>query len=113
MNEFRTELPDVDLDFQHDRRDEAIEYLRQKYGQDNVANVSAFQSFGMKSVIKNISRVLDIPYMDAERASKVLDDKDFGDTLEDLVDRNGYEDLARYRDKYSEAWKHAVRLEGQ
>jgi DNA polymerase-3 subunit alpha len=119
MNEFRTELPDVDIDFAHTRRDEVRQYLIETYGQDHVADVISFQSFGMKSVIQAVTRVFDedIQYAEGIRATGDLDDYSAPEMaaldLESAASLPGHERLAGWRDKYPSQWKHACRLEGQ
>jgi DNA polymerase-3 subunit alpha len=113
MTEASEEMPDVDIDFQHNRRDEMKDYLFKKYGEDYVISIAAFQSFGMKSVIQAVARALDIDYAAAIRASRDLDDEAIGTTLEDVVDVPGHEKLAAFADDYPEAWEIALKLEGQ
>lgn len=113
MNDARAEMPDVDIDFQADRRDEVRQYLVDKYGEEQVADVAAFQSFGMKSVIKDLGRVFRFEYMEGESVSKELDDEAIGTTLEDVVDKPGHERVAKWREDHPDAWDTATRLEGQ
>jgi DNA polymerase-3 subunit alpha len=111
LNEYRTELPDIDIDFQDDRRDEVKQYLIDKWGEDHVVNIAAFQSFGLKGVIQDVSRVLDIPYAETLRATNNIPDKAFGLNLEDI--EKSVEAVKNYLVKYPEVRKHAMRLFGQ
>jgi DNA polymerase-3 subunit alpha len=62
LNPERNDYPDIDLDFEDKRRDEIKEYLRNRWGKDNVAAISIYGTFKAKSVIKDISRVYQVPF---------------------------------------------------
>lgn len=114
LNEYRIEMPDIDIDFQHDRRDEVKDYLKRKYGEDHVVDVASFQSFGVKAVIQSVARAMDIPYDEALEVTKTLDEnmpKDTQLTLEQILPVN--DKLEAFVKRYPDAWKHIVRLEGQ
>ncbi len=72
LNLERVSPPDFDIDFCMRRRDEVIEYVRNRYGADCVANIITFGTFGAKMVIRDIARVLDIPYSEADRMAKMV-----------------------------------------
>jgi DNA polymerase-3 subunit alpha len=111
MNEYRTEIPDIDLDFQDDRRDEVKDYLKKKWGDEYVVDVASFQSFGLKAAIKDVGRVLSVPYEKLTRATESIPDKTWGMSLDDLE-----EQLPKVKsvfDEYPELKKHANRLQGQ
>lgn len=112
LNEYRTELPDIDIDFQDDRRDEVKEYLKQKWGEDHVVDVAAFQSFGLKGVIKDVCRVLEIPYVVANNATKDIPDapKTFGDDIDSIEKR--IPAVAKLFKDYPDVKIHAERLFG-
>lgn len=110
LNEYRTELPDIDIDFQDDRRDEVKEYLAERWGRDHVVDIASFQSFGLKGVIQDVSRVLDIPYVEVMRATKMIPDKTFGDDIESIERR--IPEIASFFQKYPEVRKHSIRLFG-
>lgn len=111
MNEYRTEIPDIDIDFQDDRRDEVKDYLRQKWGEDFVVDIAAFQSFGLKAAIKDVARVIGVSYEKADRATKAIPDKTWGLTLEDLAEQ--IPEVRQLFDEYPDVEKHATRLQGQ
>jgi DNA polymerase-3 subunit alpha len=72
LNPERVSPPDFDIDFCMRRRGEVIEYVRQKYGNDHVANIITFGTFGAKMVIRDLCRVNDIPYVEANRIAKMV-----------------------------------------
>lgn len=111
MNEYRTEIPDIDIDFQDDRRDEVKEYLKEKWGADHVVDIAAFQSFGLKAAIQDVCRALDINYIEAKRATDNIPDKTFGWTLHDVEEK--VPEVNRFFEKYPVVRKHAMRLQGQ
>lgn len=111
MNEYRTELPDIDIDFQDDRRDEVKQYLREKWGEDHVIDIAAFQSFGLKAAIKDVARVLKVDFGEVNRATKTVPDKTWGMDLDDLA--KTVPEIGNLFKKYPEVYKHATRLQGQ
>lgn len=111
LNEYRTELPDIDIDFQHDRRDEVKDYLKTKWGDDHVVDVSAFQSFGLKAAVQSVARALDVPYIEAKRATDSIPDLAFGETLDSLEGKQV--ELRMFFKNYPEVRHHALRLQGQ
>lgn len=111
LNEYRTELPDIDIDFQDDRRDEVRDYLVERWGSDHVVSVASFQTFGLKAVINDVSRVLDIPLQRVRRVTKAIPDKTWGETLESLEET--VPQLKEFFEEYPEVKEHATRLQGQ
>jgi len=81
LNIERKELPDIDLDFQDDRRDEVIAYVSQKYGQDHVALIITFGTLGAKAAIRDVGRALGMAYSDVDRVAKLVPNA-LGITLE-------------------------------
>ncbi|MDR0590746.1 MAG: DNA polymerase III subunit alpha [Puniceicoccales bacterium] len=75
LNPERVSPPDFDIDFCMRRRGEVIEYVRRKYGSDHVANIVTFGTFGAKMVIRDLCRVNDIPYAEANRIAKMVPDE--------------------------------------
>jgi len=72
LNVERKEMPDIDLDFQDDRRDEIISYLTQKYGQDHVAQIITFGTLGARAAIRDVGRALAMPYSDVDRVARLV-----------------------------------------
>ncbi len=113
LNEYRTELPDIDIDFQDDRRDEVKDYLKSKWGEDYVVDVGAFQSFGHKGVIQDVARVMDLPYIEVKRATDDIPQasKLFGMDLRDVAEN--IQSVGKLFAKYPDLEKHCMRLFGQ
>ena len=75
LNPERVSPPDFDIDFCMRRRGEVIDYVRRKYGNDCVANIITYGTLGAKMVIRDISRVHNLPYADADRLAKMIPDE--------------------------------------
>ena len=84
LNPERVSPPDFDIDFCMRRRGEVIDYVRQKYGEQCVANILTYGTLGAKMVIRDISRVHDLPFAEADRIAKMIPDE-LNITLEDAV----------------------------
>src|SRR4051794_35179703 len=72
LNPERVSLPDIDIDFCERRRGEVIDYVTRKYGRENVAQIITFGTMKAKAVIKDVGRVLDIPFADVEKVAKQI-----------------------------------------
>ncbi|MDR1910300.1 MAG: DNA polymerase III subunit alpha [Holosporales bacterium] len=72
LNPERVSLPDFDIDFCQDRRDEVIEYVRQKYGIDHVAQIITFGKLQARAVLRDVGRVLGLPYGYVDRTCKLV-----------------------------------------
>jgi DNA polymerase-3 subunit alpha len=72
LNPERVNPPDIDIDFADDRRAEIIEYVRQKYGSESVAQIITFGTMGAKSVVRDIGRVMGLNYGDCDRLAKMI-----------------------------------------
>ncbi len=73
LNPDRNEMPDMDLDFCADRREEIIDYVKGKYGEDHVSQIITFNKMTSKAVVKDVARVLNIPYARANEISKLIE----------------------------------------
>ncbi|MBI28694.1 MAG: DNA polymerase III subunit alpha [Pelagibacteraceae bacterium] len=72
LNPERISLPDFDIDFCQDRRDEVIDYVEKKYGKNSVARIITFGTLSSRAVIRDLGRVHDIPYLEVDRFSKMI-----------------------------------------
>jgi DNA polymerase III subunit alpha len=72
LNPERVNPPDIDIDFADDRRADVIEYVRKKYGNDSVAQIITFGTMGAKSVVRDVGRVMGLPYGDGDRLAKMI-----------------------------------------
>lgn len=72
LNVERRELPDIDLDFQDDRRDEVLAYVNQKYGSDHVAQIITFGTMGARAAVRDTGRALGMPYAQVDRVARLI-----------------------------------------
>ena len=72
LNPERISMPDIDIDFCMNRRGEVIEYVTRKYGRENVAQIITFGTMAAKAAIKDVGRVMDMPYGDVDRIAKMV-----------------------------------------
>ncbi len=72
LNPDRVSMPDIDIDFCMNRRGEVIDYVKQKYGQDNVAQIITFGTMQAKAAIKDVGRAMDMLYSDVDRIAKMV-----------------------------------------
>ena len=72
LNPGRISMPDIDLDFQDDRRPQVMEYCAHKYGEDKVAQIITFGTLGAKAAIRDVGRVMDIPLAEVDKVAKLI-----------------------------------------
>ncbi|MEW6738382.1 MAG: DNA polymerase III subunit alpha [Nitrospirota bacterium] len=72
LNPERISMPDIDVDFCKDRRPEVISYVSEKYGSDHVAQIITFGTMAAKAAIRDVGRVMDIPYADVDKIAKLV-----------------------------------------
>lgn len=84
LNPDRISMPDFDIDFCTDRREETIEYVRRKYGAENVCQIVTFGTMAAKNSIKDVGRVMRVPYSETDRITKIMDGKT---SISDLLGR--------------------------
>lgn len=72
LNPDRISMPDIDIDIQDTRRDEVIQYCAQKYGSERVANIVTFGRMFARNAVRDVSRVLQVPYAEADRLAKMI-----------------------------------------
>ncbi len=72
LNPDRISMPDIDVDIQDNRRDEVIQYCAEKYGADRVSNIVTFGKMAARAAVRDVARVLQVPYADADRLAKLI-----------------------------------------
>jgi DNA polymerase-3 subunit alpha len=86
LNPERVSLPDIDMDFCMDRRGEVIAYVVDKYGADHVAQIITFGTLGAKAAIRDVGRVLELPYAEADKVAKLVPNQ-LNITLQEALDQ--------------------------
>src|SRR5215472_10754160 len=112
LNPERVSFPDVDVDFCMNRRGEVIQYVTQKYGREQVAQIITFNTLGARAAIKDVGRVLEMPFADVERITKMVPGV-LNISLEDSMKAEpGFADAAKKDARVDDTLKVALRLEG-
>ena len=105
-------LPDIDIDFCERRRGEVIEYVTRKYGRENVAQIITFGTMKARAVVRDVARVMDIPYADADRVAKAVPPA-LDMTLEKALDESpALKEMEQKDERVKELLSVARRLEG-
>ena len=85
LNPERVSMPDIDVDFCFERRQEVIDYVVEKYGKDQVAQIVTFGTMAARGVIRDVGRVMDLPYAMVDSIAKMIPiDNSFASKLEKL-----------------------------
>ncbi|MDU1539333.1 MAG: DNA polymerase III subunit alpha [Paeniclostridium sordellii] len=87
LNPERISMPDIDIDFCYERREEVIDYVKRKYGEDHVAQIITFGTMGAKAAIRDVGRVLDISYNKVDNIAKEIPFA-LGMTIDKALDTN-------------------------
>jgi len=108
LNPNRISMPDIDIDFCVRRRDEVIQYVKDRYGTEKVAQIITFGTLKAKAVLKDVARVMEISFDEANEISKSIpkDAKNLGDALENSPE------VQRWKEQYEELFDVAMKLEG-
>ncbi len=87
LNPERVSMPDIDIDFCYERREEVIDYVKRKYGEDHVAQIITFGTMGAKAAIRDVGRVLDVSYNKVDNIAKEIPFA-LGMTIDKALDTN-------------------------
>lgn len=95
LNPYRVTMPDIDMDFCIERRGEVIRYVKEKYGYNNVAQITTFGTLSARSVIRDVGRVLNVSYSDTDAVAKMIPMSP-GQTID-----NALSSIPELRDRYN------------
>jgi DNA polymerase III subunit alpha len=113
LNPERVSMPDMDIDFADDRRDEVIRYVVERYGADRVAHIITFGTMGAKAVIRDVARVLGFSYGEADRLAKLVPGFPLNITLDESLEKSPpLAEQVKREPKVAELWGVAKALEG-
>ncbi|HVW09167.1 MAG TPA: DNA polymerase III subunit alpha, partial [Bryobacteraceae bacterium] len=112
LNPERISMPDIDIDFCMHRRGEVIQYVTEKYGREQVAQIITFNTLGARAAIKDVGRVLDMTFGEVDRVTKLVPNVLNIELKQAFEMEPGFEDLRRKEPKVKEVLDVAVRLEG-
>jgi DNA-directed DNA polymerase III PolC len=111
----RSDLPDIDLDFCKKRRGEIMDYLRDKYGEENVAQIATIGKLSGKQCLKDVSRVFQVPFQVVNELTDNVIERDKGDARVDNTLEDSFNELDAFKEfdkRYPKVKEHAVKLEG-
>ena len=112
LNPERISMPDIDIDFHTRRRGEVIQYVTEKYGREQVAQIITFGTLGARTAIKDVGRVLDISFGDVDRITKLIPTT-LNIKLHDALEQEpAIEDAAKKDPRLKEVLDVALRIEG-
>ena len=112
LNPERVSMPDFDVDFCYFRRGEVIDYVAEKYGKDHVAQIVTFGTLAAKAAIRDVGRVLGMPYSDVDRVAKLIP-RPFNITLSQALEESSeLRELCREDFKVNSLISIAKRIEG-
>ncbi len=112
LNPERVSMPDIDMDFCQARRGEIIDYVVQQYGRSNVAQIITFGKLLAKGVIRDVARVLDMPYARADAMAKLIPDE-LGINLTNSYEKEPkIKELCDADPQAARVWEYALALEG-
>ncbi|WP_338956362.1 DNA polymerase III subunit alpha [Spiroplasma endosymbiont of Polydrusus cervinus] len=109
LNPERKSLPDIDIDFEDDKREMVVEYLFEKYGSEHVAHIITFQTIGVKMAIRDICRIFDIAIEEADKMSKAVP-LEFNYHYEQGISANPLFEI--YQKKYPQVFLHLKKIIG-
>ncbi|PID30899.1 MAG: DNA polymerase III subunit alpha [Candidatus Cloacimonadota bacterium] len=112
LNPDRISMPDIDIDFQDDKRDEVIDYVRGKYGKDNVCQVVTYQTMGAKNSIRDIGRVMEIPLQIVNEIAGTIPSKPGTDLTKTMENEPSFVEMYEKNDQNKKLIDMAMNIEG-
>ncbi len=112
LNPSRVTMPDIDVDFCEANRPRVIDYVRQKYGEENVCQIITFGTLKPKAVVKDVGRVLGLPFGDVDRVSKLIPEGPKLKSLQQAFDESPDLAALRHDPRYERLFELAFALEG-
>ncbi|MCM0082327.1 DNA polymerase III subunit alpha [Geomonas sp. Red32] len=112
LNPERISMPDIDVDFCQDRREEVIQYMVDRYGRDKVCQIAAFGTMAARGVIRDVGRALDLTFADVDKIAKLIPEV-LGITLDKAIEQEPkIKELMAEDPRVNEVMTVALRLEG-
>ena len=112
LNPERVSMPDIDIDFCFERREEVINYVIERYSKENVCQIITFGTMGARGVVRDVGRVMKVPYAEADRIAKLIPDvpgTSLGESLEKVPE---LKTLINNRSEYRKLMDYCLTLEG-
>ena len=111
LNPERVSMPDIDIDFCYNRRDEVIEYMYDKYGKDRVSQIIAFGTLAARAAIRDVGRALGMSYAEVDAVAKAVP-QELGVTIADALKRKALKEQYKASEKVRNLVDTAMRIEG-
>jgi DNA polymerase-3 subunit alpha len=112
LNPERVSMPDIDIDFCFERRDEVINYVIERYSKENVCQIITFGTMGARGVVRDVGRVMKVPYAEADRIAKLIPDVPGTSLSESLEKVPELKTLINNRSEYRKLMAYCLTLEG-
>ena len=112
LNPERISMPDFDVDFSDERRQDVIDYVADKYGHDHVSQIITFGTMAAKMVIRDVARVLDYPYAEADKLAKMIPNEPHITISKALEQNKELKDLYENNEEINKLLDIAMALEG-
>lgn len=112
LNPERVSMPDIDIDFPDDRREEVLNYVRHKYGEDRVAQICTFGTMAARAAVKDVGRVLGLSFTDMNMFAKLIPEKP-GITMKEAHETAPeLREALKENPRFTEIWNLATKIEG-
>ncbi len=111
LNPERVSMPDIDIDFCYERRDEVLEYIKDRYGDDHVVQIITFGTMATRAVIRDVGRVMGIPYAEVDAVAKLVP-KEIGVTIDSAMENKDLRAIYDSSPRIRELIDTAAALEG-
>jgi len=111
----RIDMPDIDMDFEDIRREQILQHLRDKYGHDNVCQIATVGKLSGKQCLKDVARVLEVPYMEVQAVTASIIERSSGDERASQTIEDSFKEFKVCREfdqRYPDVLRHAKKLEG-
>ncbi|MBM3228146.1 DNA polymerase III subunit alpha [Candidatus Peribacteria bacterium] len=112
LNPERISMPDVDIDFADNRRDEVLDYVRKKYGQDRVVQICTFGTLAARAAVKDVGRAYGIPFLEMNSLAKLIPERP-GTTLSEALATQELQSVYKENETYRKIFDTAQKLEGK
>ena len=112
LNPDRVSMPDIDTDIPDDRRQEVIDYVKERYGSEHVANIVTFNTLGAKQVLRDLGKVMGIPSRDIDMLCRMVPGGSKTTLRQALQENYRLKEIVKAEERYKELFRNAARLEG-
>lgn len=112
LNPERISMPDIDVDFADNRRDEVLEYVREKYGKDHVVQICTFGTLAARAAVKDVGRAYGVPFLEMNTLAKLIPERP-GTTLEEALATQELKAAYESNETYRKIIDTALKLEGK